>query len=472
MKRTKIVCTLGPSSCKPEILKEMFKAGMNVGRLNFSHGTHASHKENIKLFRKVRDSLGIPAAILLDTKGPEIRVGKFEGGQATLKKGAEFVITTKSITGSEKCVSVTYKDLPANVKKGTKILIDDGAITLSVTSVNKSEIYCKVIEGGQISDNKGVNIKGVALDMEFLSEKDKSDILFGIENNVDYIAASFVRTADDVKSLRDFLNENGGEKIKIISKIENPFGVKNYKKILKLSDGVMVARGDLGVEIDYEKLPGIQKKIIARCCKEGKIAITATQMLDSMTTNPTPTRAEITDVANAVFDGTSAVMLSGESAVGKYPVRAVKAMSRIAVQAEKDAFEVDAYSRLNIASEGLDTTNAIAHAACTTAKDLKAKAILAITKSGTTAMGISKYRPKEIIIACTPMPKTYHQLALTWGVEPVKTQLYDSFSQLLENSIKAAKNTGLIKKGDLIVDTGGSPVQVEGTTNLIRVDQL
>ena len=472
MKRTKIVCTLGPASSTPEIIEKMFKAGMNVGRLNFSHGTHESHKETIDMFREVRDSLGIPAGIMLDTKGPEVRLGTFENGRITLNKGNEFTITTNTIMGNQDKVSVTYKNLPDYMKTGTKILLDDGALALKVKTTTDTDILCTVLQGGIISDHKGVNVKGVPLDMIFLNDKDKSDILFGIENNVDFIAASFVRTADDVKVLRDFLDANGGSEIKIISKIENPEGVKNYKKILALSDGIMVARGDMGVEIDYEKLPGIQKKIIGECCKEGKIAITATQMLESMTNSPNPTRAEITDVANAVFDGTSAVMLSGESAAGKYPIQAVKAMSKIAMQAEKDAFEVNAYSHLNNVVAGINTTNAIAHAACTTARDLKAKAILAITKSGTTAKSISKFRPREPIIACTPMPKTYHQLSLTWGVQPVKTELHDNFSQLLENSILAAKKTKLIKTGDLIVDTGGSPVQVEGTTNLIRVDQL
>lgn len=472
MKRTKIVCTLGPASSTPEMLEEMFKAGMNVGRLNFSHGTHASHKENIKLFRKVRDSLEIPAALMLDTKGPEVRLETFKDGKTVLKKGDDFTITMNSVIGDNTRASVTYKTLNEYVKKGTKILLDDGAIALSVKSVSGADILCKVLQGGPVSDHKGVNIKGIPLDMIFLSQKDKSDILFGIENNIDYIAASFVRTSEDVADLRKFLNDNGGKDVKIIAKIENQQGVKNFKKILSINDGIMVARGDMGVEIDYEKLPGIQKRIIDECCKEGKIAITATQMLDSMTNNPSPTRAEITDVANAVFDGTSAVMLSGESAAGKYPLQAVKTMSKIAIQAEKDAFEVNAYAHLNKVAPGMNTTKAIAHAACTTARDLGAKAILAITKSGTTATGIAKYRPKEIVIACTPMPKTYHQLSLTWGVHPVKTELYDSFSQLLENSIKAAKKTNLIKDGDLIVDTGGSPVQVEGTTNLIRVDQL
>ena len=472
MKRTKIICTLGPASNTEEMIAKLFKAGMNVGRLNFSHGTHESHKKTIAKFRKVRDELGLPGAVLLDTKGPEVRLGKFENGSCILNKGDEFTLTTKEITGNEKIASVTYNKLADYAKKGHKILLDDGLITLTVKETTKTDIICRVTEGGQISDHKGVSLKGVAIDMTYLSKKDKDDLLFGIKNDVDYIAASFVRSEDDVRDLRKFLDDNGGKNIKIIAKIENKEGVANFRKILKYSDGIMVARGDMGVEIDYEKLPGIQKRIIHECYRQGKISITATQMLESMTENPTPTRAEMTDVANAVFDGTSAVMLSGESAAGKYPEAAVKAMSKIAVQAEKDAYILGMYSNLPLDSENLNTTNAIAHAACTTARDLEAKCILAITKSGATAIGVSKYRPKELVIACTPDKKTYHQLALCWGVMPIKTKLYGSFVKLFEASLNAVRESGIIKKGDDIVITGGTPVQVEGRTNLIRVEHL
>lgn len=472
MKRTKIICTLGPASDTEEMIKKLFNAGMNVGRLNFSHGTHSSHLAMITKFRKVRDALGIPAAVLLDTKGPEVRLGKFKKGKCTLKTGSEFVLTNRDIPGDENICQVNYDNLHAFAKKGHKILIDDGMITLTVKKIEGPDIICRVTEGGPVSDHKGVNLKGVSIDMPYLSQKDKDDLLFGISNNVDYIAASFVRTKQDVIDLRQFLDSNGGEDIKIIAKIENSEGVRNYKRILDISDGIMVARGDMGVEIDFEKLPGIQKKIINECCTRGKIAITATQMLESMTTNPRPTRAEITDIANAVFDGTSAVMLSGESAAGKYPVQAVKAMSKIAIQAEKDAFSIDLYRRLKIASNTNDTTSAVAHAAFQAASDLDVKCILAITKSGTTAVNISKYRPEKPIAACTPSKKTFHQLALCWGVMPIKTRTYNSFTKLYEASTKALSESKIAKSGEMFVATGGTPVQIEGKTNLIRIDSL
>ena len=472
MKRTKIICTLGPACASEEMLKKLFNAGMNVGRLNFSHGTHTSHLEMINLFRKVRDKMGIPAAVLLDTKGPEVRLGKFREGKCVLKTGSDFTLTTRNVAGDETICQVNYKDLPSFTKKGHKILIDDGMISLTVKSVENNDIICRVTEGGPVSDHKGVNIKGVSLDMPYLSKKDKEDLLFGIKHNVDFIAASFTRTKQDMEDLRNFLDSKGGKNIKIIAKIENPEGVRNFKKILEISDGIMVARGDMGVEIDFEKLPGIQKSIIRECCRRGKIVITATQMLESMTSNPRPTRAEITDIANAVFDGTSAVMLSGESAAGKYPEQAVKAMSKIAVQAEKDALTLDMYKRNKVYGDDSDTTSAIAHAACQAAYDLKAKCILAITKSGSTAVNISKYRPAEPIAACTPSIKTFHQLSLCWGVIPVKIRTYNSFSKLYEASENALKEHNIAQTGDLFVATGGTPVQIEGKTNLIRVDTL
>ena len=487
MKRTKIICTLGPASSTDEVIEGLFKAGMNVGRLNFSHGTHESHRGMIEKFRRVRDRLGVPGAVLLDTKGPEVRLGNFEGGGCELETGSEFVLSPMaeggagaSILGTKVGAAVTYPRLAEYAEPGQTILLDDGLIVLTVKEIRGSDVVCTVTEGGPISDHKGVTLKGVALEMTFLSERDKSDLLFGIENDVDYIAASFVRTRDDAQELRDFLDENGGQNIKIIAKIENPEGVKNFKKILEVSDGIMVARGDMGVEIDFEKLPGIQKRIIHECYRRGKISVTATQMLESMVENPSPTRAEITDIANAVFDGTSAVMLSGESAAGKYPVRSVEAMSKIAVQAEEDAFRSEMYRYLPL--EDVDrndsktgrsaTTNAIAHAAARAARDLDAACILAITKSGATAVNVSKFRPEKPIVACTPDEKTFHQLSLAWGVVPVKTRMCDSFAELFDVSLTATERSGIAGKGDVVVATGGTPLQKEGRTNLIRVETI
>ena len=343
LKKTKIVCTIGPASRDADTMREMLEAGMNVARLNFSHGTHEEHRKTIETFRRVRDEQDRPAAILLDTKGPEIRLGDFENGSEILEEGDEFTLTSEECPGTKERVSTTYKALPSQVSLGTSILIDDGRVRLRVASTTEDEVRCIVVNGGKVSNRKGVNIPNQSLDLEYISEADRQDILFGIEMDVDYVAASFVRSGADVKVLRSLLNENGGDRIKIISKIENTEGIENFKEILALSDGIMIARGDMGVEVDFEKLPGIQKKFIKECCKAGKTVITATQMLESMTHSPAPTRAEITDVANAVFDGTSAVMLSGESAAGDYPVETVKAMAKIVSQAEEDAEEVNTF---------------------------------------------------------------------------------------------------------------------------------
>lgn len=422
LKKTKIVCTIGPASRDADTMREMLEAGMNVARLNFSHGTHEEHRKTIETFRRVRDEQDRPAAILLDTKGPEIRLGDFENGSEILEEGDEFTLTSEECPGTKERVSTTYKALPSQVSLGTSILIDDGRVRLRVAGTTEDEVRCIVVNGGKVSNRKGVNIPNQSLDLEYISEADRQDILFGIEMDVDYVAASFVRSGADVKVLRSLLNENGGDRIKIISKIENTEGIENFKEILALSDGIMIARGDMGVEVDFEKLPGIQKKFIKECCKAGKTVITATQMLESMTHSPAPTRAEITDVANAVFDGTSAVMLSGESAAGDYPVETVKAMAKIVSQAEEDAEEVNQYKFLEVETNDRDVSNAMGHAACTTAHDIKASAIVAITTSGYTAEMMAKYKPVEPIIAATPDSKTYHQQALTRGVYPVLTQ--------------------------------------------------
>ena len=472
LKKTKIVCTIGPASRDADTMREMLEAGMNVARLNFSHGTHEEHRKTIETFRRVRDEQDRPAAILLDTKGPEIRLGDFENGSEILEEGDEFTLTSEECPGTKERVSTTYKALPSQVSLGTSILIDDGRVRLRVASTTEDEVRCIVVNGGKVSNRKGVNIPNQSLDLEYISEADRQDILFGIEMDVDYVAASFVRSGADVKILRSLLNENGGDRIKIISKIENTEGIENFKEILALSDGIMIARGDMGVEVDFEKLPGIQKKFIKECCKAGKTVITATQMLESMTHSPAPTRAEITDVANAVFDGTSAVMLSGESAAGDYPVETVKAMAKIVSQAEEDAEEVNQYKFLEVETNDRDVSNAMGHAACTTAHDIKASAIVAITTSGYTAEMMAKYKPVEPIIAATPDSKTYHQQALTRGVYPVLTQRSSNWNDLMEKAIEGAERMKFVKKGDCIVLSAGMPLQVPGTTNLIRVKTI
>lgn len=472
LKKTKIVCTIGPASRDADTMREMLEAGMNVARLNFSHGTHEEHRKTIETFRRVRDEQDRPAAILLDTKGPEIRLGDFENGSEILEEGDEFTLTSEECPGTKERVSTTYKALPSQVSLGTSILIDDGRVRLRVAGTTEDEVRCIVVNGGKVSNRKGVNIPNQSLDLEYISEADRQDILFGIEMDVDYVAASFVRSGADVKVLRSLLNENGGDRIKIISKIENTEGIENFKEILALSDGIMIARGDMGVEVDFEKLPGIQKKFIKECCKAGKTVITATQMLESMTHSPAPTRAEITDVANAVFDGTSAVMLSGESAAGDYPVETVKAMAKIVSQAEEDAEEVNQYKFLEVETNDRDVSNAMGHAACTTAHDIKASAIVAITTSGYTAEMMAKYKPVEPIIAATPDSKTYHQQAMTRGVYPVLTQRSSNWNDLMEKAIEGAERMKFVKKGDCIVLSAGMPLQVPGTTNLIRVKTI
>lgn len=469
LKKTKIVCTLGPASRDEKTMEGMLRAGMNVARLNFSHGTHEDHKKTIETFRRVRDELDIPAAVLLDTKGPEIRLKDFANSSEILEEGQTFILTSEDVSGTCEKVATTYKALPSKVEKGTKILIDDGRVRLEVLETTETDVVCTVVSGGKVSNRKGVNIPNKSLGLEYISEADRKDILFGIEMDVDYVAASFVRTGNDVKQVRELLNDNGGSKIKIISKIENMEGIENFKEILNLSDGIMVARGDMGVEVDFEKLPGLQKKFIKECCKAGKVVITATQMLESMTSSPAPTRAEITDVANAVFDGTSAVMLSGESAAGQFPVETVKTMAKIVRQAEQDAEEVNQYKFLEVESDEKDVSNAMGHAACTTARDIKASAIIAVTTSGYTAEMMAKYKPCTPIIAATPILKTYHQQALTRGVYPVLTKLSDTVDELTDIAIEGAERMNFVKKDDLIVLSAGMPLQVSGTTNLIRV---
>lgn len=472
MRRTKIVCTLGPASINEDVIASMLKSGMNVARFNFSHGDHDYHKNSMDMFRRVRDSLHIPAAVMLDTKGPEIRLRDFENGKATLKKGARFTLTSKELLGNAEIASISYKDLPSQLHPGDKILIDDGRIKLTVNDSTDTEIHCTVVDGGDVSNHKGINVPNVPLKMPYLSKADEDDLIFGVEQDVDFIAASFVRSKDDVIAMRKFLDYHGGHSIRIISKIENTEGIDNFDEILAHSDGIMVARGDMGVEIEYERLPGLQKKFIRKCYQAGKMVITATQMLESMIHNTTPTRAEITDVANAVFDGTSAVMLSGETAMGDHPVKCVEAMARIAEQAEKDAFDMNVYSGIQYETDCSDITNAICDAACTTANDVKAKAIIAVTKTGSTARRVSKFRPKVAVVAATPVVKTFHQLTLSWGVYPVLSLNQTSEEALFTHAIDCAKNIDLVVPGDQVVITAGVPLNTAGTTNMIKLQKI
>ena len=471
MLKTKIVCTIGPATNSQKMIEQMILAGMNVARLNFSHGTHEDHAKTIEYIKAAREKLHRPVSIMLDTKGPEIRICKFECGAVTLEDGATFTLTSKDIIGNETVVSQTYAELPSQLKVGDAVLVDDGSISLEVEELTETDVICRVVTGGVLKNGKGVNIPNVHLDMPHLSDKDKSDILFGMENDVDFIAASFVRCADDVKNMRKFIDYHGGHEMRIISKIENIEGVDNFDEILELSDGIMVARGDMGVEIPFERLPGLQKRFIRACYRAGKMVITATQMLESMIEHPNPTRAEITDVANAVFDGTSAVMLSGETAVGKFPLRAIQVMAKVARQAERDVFENKGFDE-NYVIDYSDMTNAMCDAACTTAKDLQAKAIVALTMTGRSARLMSKFRPSTPIVAATPSLKTFNQLALSWGVYPVLAMMQSNFDSLFQHAIDCAKQIDLVSVGDQVVIVGGLPLDTPGNTNIIKVETV
>ena len=470
MRRTKIVCTLGPASCSEEVISDLIKNGLNVARLNFSHGSYFDHAKIIDTFRKVRDELKVPAAVMLDTKGPEIRIKDIENGETELTAGSRFVFTASECVGNSSMVSLTYPKICNQLQKDTTILVDDGKIILKVVESNENELVCEVVEGGVLKSNKSINIPNVHIDMPYISEKDEQDLLFGIEHDVDFVAASFVRSKEDVIEMRKFLDYHGGHSIKLIAKIENIEGVKNFDEILQYSDGIMVARGDMGVEVEFERLPGIQKKFIKKCYQSGKMVITATQMLESMITSYTPTRAEISDVANAVFDGTSAVMLSGETAMGAHPARVVEVMAKIVEQAEQDALRMMAYNGIRYDVDKNDVTNAICDAACTTARDLKCKAIIAVTTSGTTARRVSKFRPNEPIVASTPEVKTYHQLSLSWGVFPVLALNQDDENKLFLHAIDCAKQIDLVSEGDTVVITAGVPLKMSGTTNILKVE--
>ena len=468
MRKTKIICTIGPASESEEKLRELMLAGMNVARFNFSHGSHKEQLVKYNRVLKVRKELGLPVATLLDTKGPEIRLRDFEGGKVELVSGQQFVLTTEEIMGTAERATISYKNLKNDINVGTTILIDDGLIEMTVEEIKGEDIVCKVINGGFVSNHKGVNVPGAILSMPYISPKDRSDILFGIEQGVDFIAASFVRTADDVLAIRKILAEKGGEDINIIAKIENMQGVQNIDDIIRVSDGIMVARGDMGVEIPLEDVPVIQKMIIKKVYDAGKKVITATQMLDSMMKHPRPTRAEATDVANAIYDGTSAIMLSGETAAGMYPIEALKTMVRIAVRTEQDINYLQRFKMRKTMSNP-DVTNAISHATCTMAGDLNAAAIITVTKSGRTARMVSKYRPNCPIIGGCLTEKIYRQLALSWGVIPLMIEEKTQAEELFDYAVDAAEAAGIISKGDVVVLTAGVPLGVSGTTNLIKV---
>lgn len=468
MRKTKIVCTLGPSTDNEDILKQMMLAGMDVARCNFSHGTYDNHRQRMEMIRKLRKETGKPVAILLDTRGPEVRVKKFKDGKVTLEENQLFTLTSDEVEGSADKVSVTYNRLYEDLEIGMRVLIDDGLIEMKVEQIDQKNIVCRVINGGTVSDHKGVNVPDVDLSMPYISEKDREDILFGISQDVDFIAASFVQKKEDILQLRRLLEKNGGSDIKIISKIENKQGVTNIDDIIAVSDGIMVARGDMGVEIPYEDVPVIQKKIIRKVYQTGKQVITATQMLESMIRNPRPTRAETTDIANAVYDGTSAIMLSGETAAGAYPVEAVRTMVRIAERTEQD---MDYRKRFYQSGKEADkdVTNAICHATCTTALDLNAKAIVTVTKSGRSARMLAKYRPESDIISCTTTEKVCRQLSLAWGVTPIRIKEEKEIFSLFDKAIQASVKMHLLSTGDLTVITSGVPIGMSGTTNMIKV---
>lgn len=470
VRKTKIICTLGPKTDDENILKTLMLAGMNIARLNLSHESYDTHERRIKMVKRLREQLNLPIAIMLDTKGPEIRIKTFENSKVFLEKGQKFVLTTEDIQGDNQRVSITYKKLPLCIQPGAMILLNDGLIELEVQSIENNNIVCSVIEGGVLTNNKSLNIPNCRINMPYLSKQDEEDLIFGVKNDVDYIAMSFVRSADDVKEVRNLLNRNGGEEIEIIAKIENREGVNNIDEILRYSDGIMIARGDMGVEIPFEQLPSIQKDIIKKCYRAAKKVITATQMLESMIHAPKPTRAEISDIANAVFDGTSAIMLSGETAIGGYPLQTVKTMASIASYAESTIDFKKHFNALEIAIKNI--ADAVSHATCAAAMDLNAAAILVVTQSGSTARMISSFRPAPPIIAVTTNKKVYHKLSLSWGVIPVLGVMQQNTDLLFAHAIDCAKKTGIVKKGDIVVITAGVPVGVSGNTNILKIEHV
>ena len=467
MRKTKIICTLGPATDAPGVLEELIKNGMNVARFNFSHGTHPDQKARLDRLKEARAALGIPVAALLDTKGPEIRLRDFVNGKEVLEAGQRFTLTTREVEGTKEICTVSYKNLPQDVQVGTAIMIDDGLIRMTVEEVTDTDIICLVANGGPVKNHKGVNVPGIHLTMPYMSPQDREDILFGIEQGFDFVAASFCRSAADVMEIRRLLEENGSN-MRIIAKLENQEGVNNISEILAVADGIMVARGDMGVEIDFTEIPIIQKDLISYTLACGKHVITATQMLDSMINNPRPTRAEITDVANAVYDGTSAVMLSGETAAGKYPVESLKTMAAIAERTERDINYFERMRKMD-PDMRLGIGGATAHAACTTANDTNASAIVTVTMSGATPRLISRFRPDAPIIACVLDETVLRQLCLTWGVTPLMMGYVTSTDDMIEGSVAVAKEAGLLHDGEIAVVTAGVPAGIAGTTNMIKV---
>ena len=470
MRKTKIICTIGPASQSEEKLRELMLAGMNVARFNFSHGDHEEQHGKYDRMRKVSKELNLPIAALLDTKGPEIRLRDFEGGKVMLEAGQKFTLTTKEIMGTNEIASITYKELLHDISAGTTILIDDGLIEMTVEEITDTDIICNVVNGGPVSNHKGVNVPGAELSMPYISESDKNDILFGVELGFDIIAASFVRNKEDVLEVRKILDERNS-KMMIISKIENMQGIKNLDEIIEVSDGIMVARGDMGVEVPLEEVPVLQKQIIKKAVAKGKQVITATQMLESMMHNPRPTRAETTDIANAIYDGTTAIMLSGESAQGQYPVEAVQTMARIAERTEEDIDFAGRLKKREVPGDG-NITTAISHATCTLAADLDVKAIICVTMSGFTASMISRFKPSCPIIGCTVKRLVWRQLNLQWGVMPLLIQEENTAEDLFHAAIDAAVDAGYIVKGDKIIITAGMPLGISGKTNQLRVVEV
>ncbi len=474
MKRTKIVCTMGPNADKPGMMKSWIEAGMDVARFNFSHGSHEEHKGRMKALKKLRKEMKVPIAILLDTKGPEIRTGVLENGQKVmLEEGKKLVLTTEEVVGNSSRISITYADLPSDVKEGDRILVDDGLIELQVTGLTKTEIECEIINGGELGERKGINVPNVSINLPAITEKDKEDLLFGIEQKVDYIAASFIRKAEDVLEIKAFLKEHGGEHIDVISKIENAEGVENIDDIIQASDGIMVARGDLGVEIPAYQVPHIQKMIIEKCNHLYLPVITATQMLDSMIRNPRPTRAEVTDVANAIYDGTDAVMLSGETAMGKYSVEAVKMMAEIALETEK-YLKFESYRDVEFARDNASVSSAVGFAAVDMVEHIGAKCIVTPTMSGKTARLISNLRPSVPIFAVTPFEWAKRKMQLYWGVKSVTGFEEDSTENIISHALYMVEREKLVEKGDILIFTAGDPATNEvkshgNTTNITNM---
>lgn len=472
MRKTKIICTLGPACESEEKIKEFMQAGMNVARFNFSHGTHEIQLEKYNKVSKAREELGLPVATLLDTKGPEIRLKDFEGGKAELKSGQTFILTTKEVMGTSQRASITYQNLKSDICVGTTILIDDGLIEMTVEEITGDDIVCRVVNGGFVSNHKGVNVPGCVLSMPYISKVDLEDILFGIEHGFDFLAASFARSKEDILEVRKILDDHGS-KMKIIAKIENMQGINNLEEILKVSDGIMVARGDMGVEVAMEEVPILQKKMIKMAVAQGKHVITATQMLESMIKNPRPTRAEATDIANAIYDGTTAIMLSGETAAGQYPVEAVKTMARIAERAEQDINYRSRMQREQEEQESTpDITTAISYATCNVAMSLHAAAIITVTMSGFTANMIARYKPGCQVIGCTLDESVCRQLNLLWGVSPIMIEKEQTTDELFEEAVFKSRQAGLIKSGDTVVITAGVPLGVAGNTDMIHVVEV